>query len=259
MKVGVQFFILLIVSLTARGAAGEDGGDPGGIRWLPDRIRDWHYFEFSHDDGWTQSYRLVPTGGGVPFRFWDRAFLSRAVTAQHYDQLRPLFERLSRGEPLTVLAIGSSVTALHAGCMHGPTPLVQATANLRHGNLSLPECRHDGWLSRVLRMINGTWPHQNHTLLNLAWPGSTMDRFTRRGSAPPAPARAAVLTRGAANHCRPEPSPPRSDVSPQALVPHGAARGPSSVRPGRRGPARCRCATPESALNTCAFSSEGSR
>lgn len=177
--------LLRLLLLTTFGSASTHGS--GGRQQLPQHIEEWHYHRFGTEGGlWEQLYieQPLPTDE-IPWRFWDKAFLRRGSSVTHYDQLRPFFEKLDRGEPVLLMALGSSISASHGGCMHNPSPLMHATAKLRHSGNAGPSCHRDGWISRVLRMINSTWPHAEHALLNLAWPGSNMDRFSRRGHAPP--------------------------------------------------------------------------
>ena len=57
------------------------------------------------------------TAGGVA-RIWTGADLDRASSVLNYEQMKPLILRLEAGLPITVLALGDSITASHGGCFH---------------------------------------------------------------------------------------------------------------------------------------------
>ena len=57
------------------------------------------------------------TAGGVA-RIWTGADLDRASSVLNYEQMKPLILRLEAGLPITVLALGDSITAIHGGCFH---------------------------------------------------------------------------------------------------------------------------------------------
>lgn len=42
-------------------------------------------------------------------RFWDRDLVRAGALGNNYEQLRPLFEKLDRREPILVLGMGSSL------------------------------------------------------------------------------------------------------------------------------------------------------
>jgi hypothetical protein len=90
----------------------------------------------------------------------------------------PLLRRLSSGEPLTVLAVGSSATGVSGGCTEA-APIVNAS-----GSCVCPRCcgvrcgqwGDKGWARQVLENISRRWParYRRHRLLNLGEPGGSL-------------------------------------------------------------------------------------
>lgn len=82
----------------------------------------------------------------------------------------PMLSRLTRNLPLTIVAIGSSITARHGGCTHaliGGAPCAEGAP------------RTSGWLRHWFdNAINSSWPHTNHRLLNAGIAASAPSAFT---------------------------------------------------------------------------------
>ena len=51
-------------------------------------------------------------------RFWRDTDLSQAQSVVNLQQLRPFIEKLEAGLPVTVLALGDSITCDYAGTFH---------------------------------------------------------------------------------------------------------------------------------------------
>lgn len=87
-----------------------------------------------------------------------------------------LFERLSGGQPITILALGSSVTGVDGGCTEA-APIVN-----RSGLCRCPSCcgvrcgvwGNMGWARSFLERIKERWPHPLHRLVNLGEPGGSL-------------------------------------------------------------------------------------
>eukprot|EP00197_Chlamydomonas_leiostraca_P000253 CAMPEP_0202886252 /NCGR_PEP_ID=MMETSP1391-20130828/42080_1 /ASSEMBLY_ACC=CAM_ASM_000867 /TAXON_ID=1034604 /ORGANISM="Chlamydomonas leiostraca, Strain SAG 11-49" /LENGTH=649 /DNA_ID=CAMNT_0049569521 /DNA_START=113 /DNA_END=2062 /DNA_ORIENTATION=- len=111
---------------------------------------------------------------------WARSDLDRATVVAAHAQLRPLLSKLHAGQPITVVAYGSSITQDYGGAFH--TGSCQALAT-RLGAESLPDwswlykeargcCfgfaddEAPGWLAMFMQMVNATFPHPGHTVLN---------------------------------------------------------------------------------------------
>lgn len=92
-------------------SSGQPGGTAAWAPRLPQHAHEWRYPDLDA--------RLpVPgaLGPGVPTqRFWDRAALQRGLKHTNLDALRPVVEKLHRGEPITVTAVGSSIFASFGG------------------------------------------------------------------------------------------------------------------------------------------------
>lgn len=118
-------------------------------------------------------------------RFWDTAFLQRAASITHYEQLWPLIRKLRRGEPIAIIGFGSSVMASHGGCFH--TSREQLTQRLSLRDLDstedldrvIPEaCRRDGYMGYFMRGLNQSFPHEGHVFLNMGRNGRLLGSWT---------------------------------------------------------------------------------
>jgi hypothetical protein len=114
-------------------------------------------------------------------RFWDRAALQRAAGVANYEQMRPFLDKLNAGQPVTVVAFGDSITATHGGCYH------RDTAHLRQHMQTLGSAYVRGhctsvfkyrWASSFMHMINATWPHKDHILVNNGIPATSLSDFS---------------------------------------------------------------------------------
>ena len=116
--------------------------------------------------------------------FWERSRLSRAAVAAHDpDAWRPLLAKLRRGEPITVLGMGSSVVEGHSGCWAADAGVVSeagvATAPPFMARLLnvTGECRSAGYVSAFMAAINATWPHRSHLYVNAGVSASSIYNF----------------------------------------------------------------------------------
>lgn len=85
----------------------------------------------------------------------------------------PLLQKLRRGQPITLLALGSSVVGAHAGCT-APWPLLKHCPCPKCCGSRCGRWGGDGWALRVLAQINATWPNPEHKLYNLGEPGGDL-------------------------------------------------------------------------------------
>ena len=118
------------------------------------------------EHNWTQ-LRQAP----VPTALLDRGLVSTPSGAGYTR----LFTKLHAGEPVTLLAIGSSLVGVHAGCTE-PIPALQ--------NCACPACcgarcggwgaAGKGWARLLLDQLNETYPHPRHRLLNLGEAGGNV-------------------------------------------------------------------------------------
>ena len=78
--------------------------------------------------------------------------------------LAPLFDRVARRKPITLVGIGSSITSRHGGCTR---------------DLSGRHCaqRSSGWLRIFFDHINSTFPSPHHRLYNAGIPASAPSAF----------------------------------------------------------------------------------
>ncbi len=127
-------------------------------------------------------------------RFWDVEDLKESLSVANHEQMRPIVEKLKRGEPIKVLAIGDSITvngeclvswschmiasqkcprsvllcyyAISGGCFQRDVEHMSQNVNSLASTCTLdPERR--GWLTFFMETINATYPHSDHILINL--------------------------------------------------------------------------------------------
>lgn len=89
------------------------------------------------------------------------------VSLGRVELLAPLFSRLDAHAPVTLVALGSSVTARAGGCSHS---IIDGSAS----NCCGATCtsRSSGFLRSFFDYINRTWPHSEHKLFNAGVPAS---------------------------------------------------------------------------------------
>ena len=63
-------------------------------------------------------------------RLWSSEQLLDATLTVAHPQFLPLLEKLNHGEPITVLAFGSSITGDLGGCFH--TNITNVTGVIKH-------------------------------------------------------------------------------------------------------------------------------
>lgn len=87
------------------------------------------------------------------------------------------------GNALTVIALGSSICEKFAGNFHSSLAALTGTGVHRLGRSAWLECRnkeagepcrHPGSVFDLMQWINTTWPHVNHTLVNLGRASTTL-------------------------------------------------------------------------------------
>ena len=113
-------------------------------------------------------YKTNWAGWRVPDELRDRGVHSGDAALY-----APLLAKLQRGEPVTLLALGSSVVGAHAGCT-APWPLLKHCPCPRCCGSRCGRWGGDGWALRVLSQLNATWPHRDHKLYNLGEPGGDL-------------------------------------------------------------------------------------
>ena len=114
-------------------------------------------------------------------RWWDVGVLERAVEVASYHQFVPLLEKLERGEPITVVAVGSSVTSDHGGCFNSSAEALASRVQALSWPVMMRKCLpsvlrpmparpqfydEPGWLAQFMGRVNATWPHRDHLLVN---------------------------------------------------------------------------------------------
>ena len=86
--------------------------------------------------------------------------------------LRRLRTDLDAGSPLTIGVIGASV-AQNGGCINQPGQRCMAYNGQTAMKFPWGERRpHKGFAVRLLELVNATWPHARHRLVNAAHDGT---------------------------------------------------------------------------------------
>ena len=126
----------------------------------------------------TWNYSIETHPEHTSTRFWTDEMLQHAnmLGASSYLQLRPVLAKLHRGRPLTVAAFGTSITE-SAGCWHRSMEQLEGSVGALRLSREDMEGRctgsSRGYLSTFMRVLNDTFPHPDHLLVNNAMPGST--------------------------------------------------------------------------------------
>ena len=82
-------------------------------------------------------------------RIWTKADLDRASSVLNYEQMWPVIRRLEAGLPITVLALGDSITKDYGGCFHRD----------RCVTAGQPASRQDGGRETRLAKWQAGWPN----------------------------------------------------------------------------------------------------
>jgi len=83
--------------------------------------------------------------------------------------MRPFAARLLSGQPVTVLALGSSIVQDNAGVFHSSLEAVQRAVPVPNFALYEPGKRPGqrvGWAQQFMEYVNATWPHRDHLFIN---------------------------------------------------------------------------------------------
>jgi len=162
---------LLLASARGEPSLSLNRGD-----WLPANL--WRDVTASH-----QGCHSLPA-----CRAWSQAEERELLSVSHFEQLWTLFRRLNEGLPVTVVALGSSITASYGGCFHNGlsqlrSRLAQTPSSLGDNDerLACSAGHRFGFLGVLMHAINRTWPHTEHLLVNLAQGGHTLRSFVDQG------------------------------------------------------------------------------
>ena len=120
-----------------------------------------------------------PTGT----RFYDDATLRAAVSSHSPRTWFPLITKLRSGRAITVVTLGSSVTDGSHGNFFSSRDAVFGTGVRALSDSDKtwcpPQgaCTQEGSVRDLMEYINTSWPHVNHTLINLGKAGASLDYF----------------------------------------------------------------------------------
>lgn len=93
-----------------------------------------------------------PAGRALADKFWDETLLREAALVESPRQLQPLLSKLRRGEPVSVMAWGSSVTADYGGCFNpGSVDYIRARVKRLPKTHAVGLC-HD-WTTQDVRSL----------------------------------------------------------------------------------------------------------
>ncbi|KAK3256855.1 hypothetical protein CYMTET_34035 [Cymbomonas tetramitiformis] len=93
-----------------------------------------------------------------------------------------LTAKLAAGKPVRILAAGTSVLGTTGGCTEAAAAVRPFCANCCGAGLfgvqhaTQPD-RGAGWLRHAFNVLNVTYPHRSHALVNVGMPGGTPSRF----------------------------------------------------------------------------------
>lgn len=109
-------------------------------------------------------------------RFWNEGLLREGVVVSGHNQLHGLLNKLHSGKPITVAAFGTSISD-NGGCFHRSVKhLAGAVGMLRWSEEEAEKkcsSTQAGYLNNFMTVINSTFPHPDHLLVNNAVPGYT--------------------------------------------------------------------------------------
>lgn len=159
--------MLLLIGLASCSTKPQPlNSDASAKAYIPLNISGWSY---THES--MQSVQL--------HRTWDTHILDAAATGVNPEHLRQLVDKLDSGKPITVVAFGDSITSDFGGCFHSNEQMLRSVVpSLSHVYVNnkcgafLPPMADVKWLAVFMDFVNHTWPHPNHTLVNLALPGA---------------------------------------------------------------------------------------
>jgi hypothetical protein len=99
-----------------------------------------------------------------------------------------LLEKLRRGSAITVVALGSSITENFGGCFHSSVERLESLViHLPHSvkrnqaKRNCPARLRSKFLGHFLDVVNATWPHADHILVNLGAGAQTLHSFLEYG------------------------------------------------------------------------------
>jgi len=125
---------------------------------------------------------------GKQERFWEQADLRRLRAVSQPEAWRPLLEKLRRGSAITVVALGSSITENFGGCFHSNVARLEGlVTHLPHSvkrNQAKRKCSahlRSKFIGHFLDVVNATWPHPDHILVNLGAGAQTIRSFLEYG------------------------------------------------------------------------------
>lgn len=93
------------------------------------------------------------------------------------------WETLSAGQPITAVALGTSVTGTQGGCTHSFMPFCPRCCSTRdlgpgkNAELVSRASRGRGWVRRWFDWLNDTWPHAESALYNAGRAGGSLRLF----------------------------------------------------------------------------------
>ena len=136
-----------------------------------------------------------------------------------------------------MVAFGDSIVATHAGCFHGDVNDLQEHVPGLDGAAYLQaHCTNRSfkykWASSFLSLVNATWPHRGHLLVNKGQPGVTWSQVATGAAA----ARLAGSPCGRALECLKYPRPTPHLAAVSLLMAHLRRRVPGAAAAPQGGP-----------------------
>ena len=122
-------------------------------------------------------------------RFWTPGDLEEGVATKHLHAWRPVVDKLLSGRGVTFITLGSSITDGSHGHFYSSRGALRSLGQHTLSRSQRTACKaagdgpcvKEGSVADLLVYINATWPHANHTLINLGKAGSDLRELARTG------------------------------------------------------------------------------
>jgi hypothetical protein len=115
-----------------------------------------------------------------PIKYWNAAMLHEGTVVPGYKQLHGLLRKLHSGKPITVLVLGTSISE-NGGCFYRDMDHLEASVGVLRFPRETIETKCDdnklGYVRSFMTLINSTWPHPDHLVVNMGLSGHRASTF----------------------------------------------------------------------------------
>ncbi|GAX75874.1 hypothetical protein CEUSTIGMA_g3317.t1 [Chlamydomonas eustigma] len=167
-------------NLIAKSGGSQEIESPEDLRSLPSDIESWNYSGMYEPEKERSSEGYLKVfGHQFQRRWWDHADLRSAFVTSDFKQMRPFLAKLHAGRPVSVVAYGDSIVEKHGGCFHRDMEqLGRHGVQIPGGVYYRSHCTKHAqtrWLTAFMHLINTTWPHPEHLLVNNGLAGTPIN------------------------------------------------------------------------------------